>query len=281
MLPDGKVVTVKQGDALFHASIGGLGAFGLITAVDLTVVSAFTLRTETMTMPLSDALARWPGWVADGARPRLRLWPHAATVAVDLAAPTPGRCAEPDPEPRDDARTRMSRRVAEALPVFVARTNRDAAAAVDVGQARTSWTTDVRMPAGRTVSAAWTVPATSITPALLSLEAAIDTAGSTSTLPVVVQHAPADPGWLSPFGFRPGVSISATVKLRSPFERFFVAVGDALTPFEPRPQAASLATGEPHLDAGLRAAARSVALQVDPDGRMSSKHVARLLGQGA
>lgn len=277
---DGDVRWYSADTDIARAAMGGIGAFGIITALELHTVPAYWNNVTSTTLTFDDAAQNWRDWVQDSAW--LQWWwvPGSQRVLVWRAGPAvanmpPTAAALPTPtEPR------WRRRVGLAVPLLLPRLNRTAVlgAAADLAA---PWSAGVRGPDARAVSTTWTVPLDQALPALRILRESLRGAAQTTTTALIVRALDADTGLLSPFRDRRSALISARVHLPAPFERYFRAVADALAPFDARPHLASYLPQTPASPLAGHpgvAAARELRAALDPSGLFDSAAVARLLG---
>ena len=265
---DGDVKWYSADTDVARAAMGGIGAFGIITALDLHTIPAYWHHVTSTTVTFEDAVQNWRDWVQDSAW--LQWWwvPGSQRVLVWRAGPAVAdrpQTAAALPTPTEP---RWRRRVGLAVPMLLPRLNRTAVlgAAADTAA---SWSAGVLGPSARTVGTTWTVPLDQALPALRTLRESLRAAAQTTTTALVVRTVDADTGLLSPFRERRSALISARVRLPAPFERYFRAVADALAPFDARPHLASYLPQTPQSPLGGHpgvVAARELRVTLDPAG---------------
>lgn len=282
---DGRVRLVVADEPWGRAAVGGLGGFGIITAVEVRTSAAYNDIVTTDVLAFEEALAGWREWADDAAWMQWLWVPGAERVLVRRGTREPAVAAGADavrasmlPAAHE---ARWRRRAGLAVPLLLPRLNRNAVVGA-AAQSPTSvaWSAGVHRDTARELATTWTVPIDQALPALRMLREALRTTAQSTTTALSVRTIDADTGLLSPFYQRRSALISARVRLPAPFERYFTAVAAALAPFDARPHWGSYvpeAENSPMAGHPGGAAAREVRDQIDPLGLFDSAAVARLL----
>ena len=279
---DGASQRVASDQPLARAAMGGLGAFGLITAVELRTLPTCSDEVTTTVATFDDALDSWREWDTTAHWLRMLWVPGSRRVAIHRGVRTPaGQGALSTAQPTI-AEPRWRRRLGLAVPLVLPRLNRDAVVGSPNGsQTHVAWSAGVAHGTTREITTTWSVPLDCTLPALRTLREALRSAAASTTTAISVRTIDADAGLLSPFVDRRSALISARVRLPAPFERYFASVAGALVPFSARPHWGSYLpdTGDAPM-AGHPGVtpARALRAQIDPQGLFDSMAVARLLG---
>lgn len=209
VLADGSLVACSADEepGLFRAAQVGLGALGVVIAVELQCVPAFRLHARESGESLTGVLSGIQE-LADGHdHVDMHWFPHTDRVLVkrnDVVAPTSG----PGPLPAWRARLDddlLANRVFEVLnrastraPRIVPRLNRVSARALGSREfADDSWKVFCSSRQVRFVESEYAVPRASVVPVLEELRAWFDRTGAPVPFPVEVRFIGADDVWLS------------------------------------------------------------------------------------
>ncbi len=278
--------------SVFDAARTGLGALGVLSAVTLRVVPAFTLCATVATRAV-DRVVEELDELATAERARLWWYPHTDRVLVWRAH----RTAEP---PRRTSTVRLAAdRVAtavhetalwgaSAVPALMPLVNRAAASRL-ITSRRTVVDSGDRVLAGgeglRRQVLEYSVDAAAVRGVLAELRRAVERGGVRAPAPVELRFGPAEAGWLNPAYGR--ASCSVGVVGYRPFGRatdsaaWFATAGTVLAAAGGRPHwgsshahdAADLAERYPRWDdfADVRA-------RLDPAGLFTNAYLDRVLG---
>lgn len=287
VLADGRVVEIDGGEDLAAARIG-LGALGVVTALTLRVVPAFTLRARDARAPLTATLDGLDALVDGHDHVDLYAFPHTDVALVRCNDRT-GEAARPRSRPAAwlDAVLVQNHllgavcRAGRAVPRLIPALNRLVAAGLRpserVDRSDRVFTSPRRV---RFTETEWAVPRAAgadVARAVLAAARRFDV-----NLPVEVRTVAGDErAFLSPSWGRDTCYVAAHVYRGMAWEGYFRAVQEVALAHDGRPHwgkrhfldAAALAPRYPAWDRF-----QAVRAALDPGGVFTNPHVARVLG---
>lgn len=278
--------------SVFDAARPGLGALGVLSAVTLRVVPAFTLCATTVARSLDSVLEELDEF-ASAERVRLWWYPHTDRVLVWRAH----RTAE-QPRPASTLRLVGDRLTgvvheaalwgASAVPALMPLVNRAAASRVLTSRRTVVDTGDRVLATGEGIRRQvleYSVGADTVRGVVAELRRAVARGGVRAPAPVELRFGPAEPGWLSPAYGRPSCSVGV-VGYR-PFGRpadcaaWFATAGSVLAAAGGRPHWASAHAHDAADLAGRYprwADFADVRARLDPAGLFANAYLDRVLG---
>ncbi|NMO89843.1 D-arabinono-1,4-lactone oxidase [Actinomycetospora sp. TBRC 11914] len=293
VLADGSVVTATATEhpELFRHGRVGLGALGVVTAVELETVPAFALHARESARPLGEVLESFDELAAAHDHVEFYWFPHtdvAATkindrVSDEAPGPARGRVAEwVGDELLGNGGFAAVCRLGAAVPRAVPALNRVMAArmanAEYVDRSYRVFTSPRRV---RFLEMEYAVPRDALPEAFAGLRAAAARHAADVTFPVEVRVAGADDVPLSTASGRDSAYLAVHVYRGRPHEAYFAAVESVMTALGGRPHwgklhtrtAAQLAASYPEFGAFVALRDR-----LDPAGLFHNAHLERILG---
>lgn len=277
---------------LFELARLGLGTAGVLTAVTLRVVPAFTLHAHEAPRPLPEVLESLPG--EDGLLARhdhveLYWFPHTDValtkindrVDVDSVPLHPGRRLLEDEVLSNGVfglTTRLCRTVGSATPVV----NRVASRALTerryTAPSHAVFTSPRRV---RFTESEHAIPRDAVAPVLAEIDAWLRRTGENVPFPLEVRFAAADDVWLSTAHGRESAYVAVHQAMGLPHARYFRAVAAIMAEHGGRPhwgklhrlRAEELRELYPRFDDAV-----AVRDAVDPHGRFRNAYSDRVLG---
>lgn len=292
---DGTVhdVDAERDPALFAAARLSLGALGVLVAVTLRVVPAFTLRAREQVLPLDDVLDRLDGpdgWVATTDHVDLYWLPFTrrAQVKRNDRVPRGTGLTRPawrrwvDQELLENGVFGAANRLAAAVPGAVPLLNAGVAAAMS-DRELCAPSSEVFVSPRRVVfrEMEYAVPRDALRDVVEEVDAWLRRSREPVPFPVEIRFAAADDVWLSTAYGRESAYLAVHQYQRLPHERFFAAVEAIVGAVDGRPH-----WGKLHgLDAERLAALyprfadfRAVRAEHDPTGVFANAYTDRVLG---
>ena len=284
----GEVVDVREGDELLAARVG-LGALGVISAVTLRCVPAFTIHRVDEPRPLDEVLRRLDGHVDSHHHFELFVFPYTRTALTLLSEPT-------DRQPRPAGATkaflrdvvlenaalefacRLGRRVPRAIP----RLNRTLVGAMSrTEQLDQSHLVFANRRSVRFTELEYALPRQRTAEALQRVLALIERRRLPVGFPVEVRVASPDDALLSTAQGRPTGYIAVHQYRGMEYEGYFRAVEAIMDEYEGRPHwgkrhyqsAATLRPRYPGWDRFM-----AVRERFDPERKFENDHLRRVLG---
>lgn len=293
VLADGSVVAVDDShDAeLFHAARVGLGAFGIVTEVELQCVPAFRLRALESPGRLDEVIDGYEQLVREFDHVDFHWFPHTDRVLLKrnsrVATDDPG---QPQPAWREwfDEQLLSNtvyeglNRVASARPRIVPRLNRLSSRVLGAKEyTDTSWKIFCTSRDVRFRESEYAVPRTSLPAVITALRTWIDTHDVALPFPVEVRSTGADDVWLSTAYERENAYVAVHQYHRMDDGGVFAAFEAIVREHEGRPHWGKLHTlGAEDLSQLYPrfGDAQRVRDRVDPDRRFTNEHLTRILG---
>lgn len=289
---DGAVRTVsaERDRELFEAARLGLGAVGILTALTLRTVPAFTLEAREGAHPLPDALAALDSWADEHDHVDLYWFPGTRTALVKRndrvpagSRPGLGRVRGwVEDEVLANGVFELTNRLATAAPALVPRLNAFAAGALsDRTYAAPSHRVFVSPRRVRFTEMEYAVPRAALREVLDEVSGWLARTGEPVPFPIEVRFAAADDVWLSTAHGRESAYVAVHQYHRMSPTRYFAAVERIMVAAGGRPHwgkvhtlsAAELAPRYPRFADFL--AVRDAA---DPEGRFANGYTDRVLG---
>ena len=275
---------------LFESARVGLGAFGIITAIELEVVPAFLLRAHEFPSTLPDTLSAFDRWEAEHDHVEFYWFPHTDKTLIKHNDRVPGPA-----DPRSGVRAWWGDqflantlfgavcRAGRSAPKIVPALNRVAGSVLsERTYSDTSWKVFTSPRRVRFAEMEYALPRTALRSALTELNRIIETGDDEVSFPVEVRTGPAENGWLALAHDRDTVYVAVHMFQRVPYERFFAQVEDLWRQHDGRPHWGKLHTRTAEEFAGMYPQFPRVAAtrdRVDPDRRFTNEYVARVLGE--
>ncbi len=291
VLADGSVTRVDADTEpeLFESARVGLGAFGIITAIELEVVPAFVLQAHEFPSTLSETLAKFDEWENTHDHVEFYWFPHTDKTLVKQNDRTEGP-AEPlsglrgwwDDEFLSNTLFGAVCRAGRSAPKIVPLLNRVSGSALsERSYADTSWKVFTSPRRVRFAEMEYALPRAALKPALTELNRLIENGDDEVSFPVEVRTGPAEPGWLALAHDRDTVYVATHMFQRVPYERFFAQVEDLWRQHDGRPHWGKLHTRTAEEFAGMYPRFDTVTKvrdRVDPERRFTNEYLARVLG---
>lgn len=291
VLADGSVTRVDADTEpeLFESARVGLGAFGIITAIELEVVPAFVLQAHEFPSTLSETLAKFDEWENTHDHVEFYWFPHTDKTLVKQNDRTDGP-AEPlsglrgwwDDEFLSNTLFGAVCRAGRSAPKIVPLLNRVSGSALsERSYADTSWKVFTSPRRVRFAEMEYALPRAALKPALTELNRLIENGDDEVSFPVEVRTGPAEPGWLALAHDRDTVYVATHMFQRVPYERFFAQVEDLWRQHDGRPHWGKLHTRTAEEFAGMYPRFDTVTKvrdRVDPERRFTNEYLARVLG---
>ncbi len=292
VLADGSIVTVDADNdpELFRSATVGLGAFGIVTAMTLQVVPAFTLAAHEFVEPFDEVLDSLDSWADEHDHVEFYWFPYQDNCLIkhndrttDPAQPLGTVKGWWDDEFIANTVFGALCRFTRAAPRYTPAMNRLAGRLLGTRQfSDDSWrvfTSDRRV---RFQEMEYALPRERLIPVLRTLRPLVDNHPSYTSFPIEVRMSPADDAWLSPaYGRDTGyIAVHA-------FERadtsWFAEVEALFVANSGRPHwgklntltAADLSTRYPRWNDAM-----SVRQRVDPRQTFANDYLRRVLGLG-
>ncbi|MBV9379691.1 MAG: FAD-binding protein [Streptosporangiaceae bacterium] len=293
VLADGSVVSCSAAERpeLFAAARVGLGALGVISAVTLRCVPAFTLAADERPMPLDEVLARFGEFAGENDHFEFYWFPYGRNALVKRNNRVPGGPV-PRPMPAwrrfwefevmENAAFGALCRAGRAMPRLIGPLNRFSSAALSRrSYSDVSHRVFVTPRRVRFVESEYAVPRESVLDVLAELRRAVPRLADPVMFPVEVRVAAADDIWLSTAYGRDTAYIAIHQYAGLPYQGYFDAFESAAAAVGGRPHwgklhsldAARLRARYPRFDDFLR-----VRRETDPEGRFTNPYLDRVLG---
>ena len=267
-----------------------LGALGVVTAVTLRTVPAFTLRGVDATRPLEEVFENLDDLVESNEHFEFYNFPHSplALTRTNNKVETP-----PKPRPRPvawmnevfltnhlyGAVCRLGRRVPAAIPTLNRVSSRLAGSTTRVDQSHRIFASPRLV---RFTEMEYGIPRTHAVAAVRAVRDVVARSGFHVPFPMEVRFVAPDDALLSPTAGRETCYIAVHMFERMEWEAYFRAVEEIMDGFDGRPHwgkrhfqsAQTLRPRYPQWDAFQEVRAR-----LDPHGRFANAHVERVLGR--
>lgn len=293
VLADGSVVSVDDSHdhELFHAARIGLGAFGVVTEVELQCVPAFRLRALESSGQLDEVVDGYEQLVTDFDHVDFHWFPHTDRVLLkrnsrvdddDLGRPQPAWRARLDEDILSNKVFGVLNRAAAARPGIVPRLNQVSARVLGAKEyTDTSWKVFCSSRDVRFRESEYAVPRASLPAVISALRTWIDTHDVTLPFPVEIRSTGADNVWLSTAYERENAYVAVHQYHRMDDGGVFAAFEAIVREHSGRPHwgklhtlgAEDFARLYPRFGDALRVRDR-----VDPDRRFTNDHLTHLLG---
>lgn len=293
VLADGSAVSVDDSHdpELFQAARVGLGAFGVVTEVELQCVPAFRLRALETPGRLDEVIDGYEQLVADHDHVDFHWFPHTDRVLLkrnsrvdddDPGEPQPAWRARLDEDLLSNKVFEALNRVAAVRPGIVPRLNQVSARVLGAKEyTDTSWKVFCTSRDVRFRESEYAVPRASLPAVISALRTWIDTHDVTLPFPVEVRSTGADDVWLSTAYERENAYVAVHQYHRMGHRGVFAAFEAIVREHEGRPHWGKLHTlgAEDFTRLYPRFGdALQVRDRVDPDRRFTNDHLTHLLG---
>lgn len=294
VLADGSVVSVDDSHdpELFQSARVGLGAFGVVTEVELQCVPAFRLRALETPSRLDEVVDGYEQLVKEFDHVDFHWFPHTDHVLLKRNS----RVGDDDPgQPQAAWRARLDEdilsnkvfgalnRAAAARPSIVPRLNQVSARVLGAKEyTDTSWQVFCSSRDVRFRESEYAVPRASLPAVISALRTWIDTHDVTLPFPIEVRSTGADDVWLSTAYERENAYVAVHQYHRMDDRGVFAAFEAMVREHDGRPHWGKLHTlGAQDLTRLYPkfGDAQSVRDRVDPDRRFTNDHVTHLLGR--
>jgi FAD-linked oxidoreductase len=284
----GEVVEVSEGDELLAARVG-LGALGVISAVTLRCVPAFTIHRIDEPRPLDETLARLDHHFDAHDHFELFVFPYTRT-ALTLSSRRTDRAPRPDGTAKlllrdvllENAALELSCRIGRRLPRGIPRINRLLAGAMTrTEHLDASHNVYANRRSVRFTEMEYAVPRERTAEAVERVLELTERRRMPVGFPIEVRAAAPDDALLSPAQGRPTGYIAVHQYRGMEFEAYFRAVEEVLDSYAGRPHwgkrhyqcAATLRPRYPAWDRFL-----AVRERLDPARKFENDHLRRVLG---
>jgi len=284
----GELVEVREGDDLLAARVG-LGALGVISAVTLRCVPAFTIHRVDEPRPLDEVLRRLDEQVDCHDHFELFVFPYTRT-ALTLVSRRTDREARPAAAPRtflrdvvlENAALELSCRLGRRLPRAIPRINRTLASAMSrTEHLDESHRVYANRRTVRFTEMEYALPRERTAEALERVLALIERRRLPIGFPVEVRVTAADDSLLSTAQGRPTGYIAVHQYRGMEFESYFRAVEAIMDEYEGRPH-----WGKRHYQSAATLRARypgwdrfvAVRDRFDPERKFENDYLRRVLG---
>lgn len=292
VLADGSVRTcsAEEEPDLFHAARAGLGAFGVVTALTMTVEPAFLLHAREAPMQLGEVLDRLEELRTGNEHFEFFWFPHTELTLTKRnnrvpgpARPLPRFRAWLDDEFLSNSVFEVVNRAARRLPRLVPAINQVSARALTAREyVDASYRVFASPRRVRFVEMEYAIPVEHLTDVLHEMRAVFASGRHRVSFPVEVRFAPADDVWLSPAYGRESAYVAVHVYQGCPHEAYFADLEAVFTAVSGRPHwgkmhtrdLAYLETVHPRLHDALEVRER-----VDPQRRFANAYLDRVLGR--
>ncbi len=291
VLADGSVTRVDADNdpELFESARVGLGAFGIITAIELEVVPAFVLQAHEFPSTLTETLGEFDQWENTHDHVEFYWFPHTDKTLVKRndriegpTQPLSGLRGWWDDEFLSNTLFGAVCRAGRSAPKIVPLLNRVSGSALsERSYADTSWKVFTSPRRVRFAEMEYALPRAALKPALTELNRLIENGDDEVSFPVEVRTGPAEPGWLALAHDRDTVYVATHMFQRVPYERFFAQVEDLWRHHDGRPHWGKLHTRTAEEFAGMYPrfdTVTEVRDRVDPERRFTNEYLARVLG---
>ncbi|MFY9933653.1 MAG: D-arabinono-1,4-lactone oxidase [Streptosporangiaceae bacterium] len=278
---------------LFAAARVGLGALGVIAAVTLRCVPAFTLVADERPMPVEEVLEQFGElaaandhfefyWFPYGRQALVKRNNRRAPGAAKAAGPLPGWRRFWEFEVMENAAFGTLCRVGRARPALIPALNRLSSSALSArSYADVSHRVFVTPRRVRFVESEYAVPRESLPHVLAELRRAVPRLADPVMFPVEIRVAAADDIWLSTASGRDSAYIAIHQYTGLPYREWFDRFESIVAEVDGRPHwgkmhsldAARLRPLYPHFDDFRR-----VRAAVDPERRFGNGYLTRVLG---
>jgi FAD-linked oxidoreductase len=292
VLADGSVLTCSATEhpELFQSARIGLGAFGVLTAVELQCVPRFALRAHEEPDRLGAVLERFPQWVTEHDHVELYWFPHTDrvltkrndVVAPDALEPLPRWKGWVDDELLSNKVFGATCALGARVPALIPRINAVAARALS---ARTYTDRSYRVFCSprsvRFVEMEYALPRTSLPSVLREVDRFVKSSGLRISFPVEVRVTAADDVWMSTSYGRASAYLAVHVHKGTPYEEYFAGVEAIATAAGGRPHWGKMhSLGAEQLRPRYEHFDEVVAQRraVDPGGVFSNDYLDRVLG---
>jgi L-gulono-1,4-lactone dehydrogenase len=291
ILADGTQITVGEAtdpDA-WRAARVNLGALGVVTAMTLKTVPAFTLRGVDATSPLEDVFENLDDLVDSNEHFEFYTWPHSPVAMTR----TNNRVDE-EPRPRSPASAwahdillvnhayNLVCRTGRRFPSLIPRLNR-MSARLSGGSERIDRSSRIFSSPRlvRFTETEYAIPRANAIEAVRAARRVVEKNEYDVPFPFEVRFVAPDDAFLSPSHTRETAYVAVHQFQGMQWEPFFRSVGSIMDEFDGRPHwgkrhfqtAETLRPRYPEWDAFQSARAR-----LDPDGLFANEHVSRVLG---
>jgi L-gulono-1,4-lactone dehydrogenase len=293
VLADGSVVgcSATERPDLFSAARVSLGALGVLSAVTLQCVPAFTLAADERPMPLDEVLARFGEFTADNDHFEFYWFPYGKNALVKRNNRTPSEEA-PAPMPNwrrffeyevmENAAFGVLCRTGRAMPATIKPLNRLAAATLSrrtySAPSHEVFVTPRRV---RFVESEYAVPRESVLDVLIELRSRVADLTHPVMFPVEVRVAAADDVWLSTAYGRDTAYVAIHQYVGLPYTDYFQLFESIATEVGGRPHWGKLHTR----DAGYLGASYPrfadflrVRDELDPERRFANPYLTQVFG---
>ena len=290
-LSDGTAVEVAEASDpdSWRAARVSLGALGVVTAVTVRAVPAFTLEGVDAPAPLDETLARLDELVAANDHFEFFTFPHSP-----LALTRTNNRVEVPPRPRSALRQQLEDvvlknyvllaicRLGRRRPSLIPRLNRLASRAAGTSRrVDRSYRIFASPRRVRFTEMEYALPRRHAAEAVRGIRAAIDRRGFSVPFPIEVRFVAPDDAFLSPAGGRESCYVAVHMFEGMEWEPYFRAVAEIMDGLEGRPH-----WGKRHFHSAETLSARypdwdrfsAVRARLDPAGRFTNDYVRRVLG---
>ncbi|MBB6171220.1 FAD-linked oxidoreductase [Nocardiopsis mwathae] len=291
VLADGTVAacSAEQDPDLFHAARVGLGAFGVVTALTLSVRPSFLLRAREIPLPLDAVLENWARLRADNDHFEFFWFPHTGRTYTKRnnrvggpADPVGPLRAWLEDEFLSSSVFEWANRAGLRAPAAIPAINQVAARALS---ARAYTDTSYRVFAStrrvKFVETEYAIPAEHVADVLREIRSIIDRRDHRIGFPIEVRFAPADDVWLSTAYGRDTAYVAAHVYRGAPHERYFADLEAVFTAVGGRPHWGKMHTRDrAYLESVYPRFGDALAIRdrVDPDRRFTNAYLEAVLG---
>jgi FAD-linked oxidoreductase len=303
VLADGSLTSCSASarPEVFAAGRVGLGALGVVAAVTLRCVPAFTLAADERPMPVDDVIEQFDALAEGNDHFEFYWFPYGRQALVkrnnrlpaSQAPPAGAGAASPKPMPgwrrfwefevMENAAFGSLCRVGRAVPRLIPALNRLSSAALSARTyADASYRVFVTPRRVRFTESEYAVPRESLAGVLAELRRAVPRLADPVMFPVEVRVAAADDIWLSTAHGRDTAYIAIHQYAGLPYQAYFEVFESIVAEVGGRPH-----WGKMHsLDAGRLGRLyprfedfRRVRAEVDPEARFGNPYLARVLGE--
>jgi L-gulono-1,4-lactone dehydrogenase len=287
-LADGSALEVDGGDELLAARVS-IGALGVVSAVTIQAVPAFTLEGVDAPAPLEETLARLDEHIAANEHFEFFTFPHSPLALTRTNNRT-------DAPPRDRGRAR-------AWAEDILLKNHAFALACTVGRARPKWIPALNRGVSRAAGTSrriersdrifasprrvrftemeYAIPRAHVADAVRAVRDVVERRGFAVPFPLEVRFVARDDALLSPAGGRDTAYVAVHMFRGMEWEPYFRAVEAIMDGYDGRPHwgkrhfqtAATLRPRYPGFDRFL-----AVRDRLDPDRAFTNAYVAQVLG---
>jgi L-gulono-1,4-lactone dehydrogenase len=294
VLADGSVVScsAEENPDLFGAARVSVGALGVLSAVTLQCVPAFTLAADERPMPLSEVLGRFGEFAAVNDHFEFYWFPYGKNALVKRNNRLPGGDGPLSPMPRwrrfleyevmENAAFGALCRTGRAVPRAIKPLNRLAAATLSKrSYSAPSHEVFVTPRRVRFVESEYAVPRESLLDVLAELRAGVTRLASPVMFPVEVRVAAADDIWLSTAYGRDSAYVAIHQYVGLPYQDYFRLFESIATSAGGRPHWGKLHTRDAaYLSSVYPRFADFVAVRdsLDPARRFANPYLTQVFG---